>query len=104
MANGFRPAENLLHLFAQAWTGEVTRNSGSAAVNRRLPVCAVLGHLRHRLQDTQRMEKVFDILALVATHAQAVSAGNLAFYCHLPFPLRRTGNRSEAGVARQSGA
>ena len=65
IADGFHPAEDFLHPFAQALTDGVARMAGSAAVDGRIPPFAVLGHMRHGIQDTQRLDKLPRIISFI---------------------------------------
>src|SRR5450759_1745882 len=68
IADGFHPAKDFLHPFAQALTDSVARMAGGTAVDGRIPPLAVLGHMRHGIKNQQRLDKLPSILTVYYTH------------------------------------
>ena len=102
IADGFHPAEDFLHPFAQALTDGVARVAGGAAVDGRVPALAVLGHMRRGIQDTQRLDKLLSIISFITAHRNAMPAGKVANHALCRVPLGGAGSRSEAGSDDQA--
>jgi len=74
IADGLHPAEDFLHPFTQALTDGVARMTGSAAVDGRVPALAVLGHMRHGIQNPQRLDELPSIISFITAHGNAMPA------------------------------
>jgi hypothetical protein len=86
-ADGFHPAEDFLHPFLQALTDGVARMAGGPAVDGRVPALAVLGHMRHGIQDPQRLDKLPSIISFITGHGNAMPAGKVANHALGRVPL-----------------
>ena len=78
--HGLHPAEDFLHPFSQALTDGISRMAGGATVNGGLPAVTVLGHMGHGLQAPHGLDESPGIIGLVATHGNAMPAGNAWFH------------------------
>src|SRR5208337_5182105 len=96
IANGFHPAEDFLHPFAQALADGVARMAGGPAVDGRVPAGAILGHMGYRLQGPERLDKFSRIVAFVTAHGNGTPARDGLYQAHRRFPLGGAGSRGEA--------
>ena len=87
IAHGFHPAEDFLHPFPQALTDGVARMAGGPAVDGRVPALAVLGHMWHGIQDTQRLDKLPSIISFITPHGNAMPAAKVANHALCRIPL-----------------
>src|SRR5450759_4963873 len=71
--------------------------AGSSAVDGRLPALTVLGHMRHGIQNPQRLDKLPSIISFITAHGNAMPAEKVPNHALCRVPLGGPGSRSETG-------
>ena len=66
--NGLHPAKAFFDPFSDSLADGIVRMIGCSAVNGRLPVSIVLGHMRRDLEAAKFFDEVSGVVAFVPAH------------------------------------